>query len=86
MLGFSLKGKMKNVRRDFSNGYVIAEVLHHYYPKDIELPEFRNGDSLPTKDFISYTLHNIHPFLEKDILEDFFLNLLKSLNRLLICK
>ena len=29
--------------------YVIAEILQHYYPKDIELPEYRNGDSLPTK-------------------------------------
>ena len=49
LLGFSLKGRIKNVRRDFSNGYVIAQVLQHYYPKDIELPEYRNGDSLPTK-------------------------------------
>ena len=30
LLGFSLKGKIKNVRRDFSNGYVIAEVCVAY--------------------------------------------------------
>ena len=30
LLGFSLKGKIKNVRRDFSNGYVIAEVCIAY--------------------------------------------------------
>ena len=49
LLGFSLKGKTKNVRRDFSNGYVIAEVLHQYFPMDIQLPEFRNGESFPIK-------------------------------------
>ena len=25
------------------------QVLQHYYPKDVELPEYRNGDSLPIK-------------------------------------
>ena len=49
--------------------YVIAEILQHYYPKDIELPEYRNGDSLPTK---VANWHQLELFFKKKTKVSFF--------------
>ncbi|XP_026803251.3 spermatogenesis-associated protein 4 [Pangasianodon hypophthalmus] len=39
----------KNIRRDFSNGYLVAEVFSWYFPEDFSLHSYDNGASLGTK-------------------------------------
>jgi hypothetical protein len=35
--------------RDFSNGYLVAEIFCIYYPWDLRLSSFENGTSLKVK-------------------------------------
>ncbi|XP_075243668.1 spermatogenesis-associated protein 4-like isoform X2 [Convolutriloba macropyga] len=40
---------VRNVRRDCSNGYVVAEILHCYFPQHLSMHQFHNGHSLESK-------------------------------------
>ncbi|XP_012689756.1 spermatogenesis-associated protein 4 [Clupea harengus] len=39
----------KNVRRDFSNGYLVAETFSWYYPEEFSMHSYGNGTSLAAK-------------------------------------
>ncbi|XP_047403833.1 spermatogenesis-associated protein 4 [Sciurus carolinensis] len=47
--GLNLSFFPRNILRDFSNGFLIAEILCIYYPWDLKLSSFENGTSLKVK-------------------------------------
>ncbi|XP_066239678.1 spermatogenesis-associated protein 4 [Saccopteryx leptura] len=47
--GLDLTFFPKNITRDFSNGFLIAEIFSVYYPWDLKISSFQNGTSLKSK-------------------------------------
>ncbi|KAM9607654.1 spermatogenesis-associated protein 4 [Trichechus inunguis] len=47
--GLDLSFFPRNISRDFSNGYLIAEIFSIYFPWDLKLSSFENGTSLKVK-------------------------------------
>ena len=49
----------KNIARDFSDGVMMAEIIHFYMPKAIEIHNYTQSHSTPSKLYNWETLNSI---------------------------
>ncbi|CAK80648.1 unnamed protein product (macronuclear) [Paramecium tetraurelia] len=47
----------KNIGRDFADGVLMAEIVHHYFPKLVELHNYSQANSTQTKQYNWSTLN-----------------------------
>ncbi|CAJ1059045.1 spermatogenesis-associated protein 4 isoform X1 [Xyrichtys novacula] len=68
-----LSSDLRNVRRDFSNGYLVAEIFSCYYPQDFPVHSFDKGTSLSAKQGnwsqIERTLQRKNLHLMKEVID-----------------
>ena len=48
----------RNITRDFSDGVMMAEILHHYFPKDVDIKNYSAANSVRQKLYNWQTLIN----------------------------
>lgn len=56
--GIPLSRPKRNIARDFSDGVLTAEVVHHFYPRLVELHNYSAANSLAQKLYNWSTLNN----------------------------
>ncbi|XP_063338665.1 spermatogenesis-associated protein 4 [Pelmatolapia mariae] len=63
----------QNVRRDFSSGYLVAQIFSHYYPRDFSLHSYDRGTSLSAKQWnwsqIERSLEKRNLYLKKEAID-----------------
>ncbi|XP_070692532.1 spermatogenesis-associated protein 4 [Pempheris klunzingeri] len=63
----------KNARRDFSNGYLVAEIFSRYYPQDFRVHSYDKGTSLSAKQrnwsHIARSLQKKNLHLTKEVID-----------------
>lgn len=50
----------KNINRDFADGVLVAEIVHHYFPRLVELHNYSSAHSTSAKIYNWNTMNGKH--------------------------
>ena len=83
--GLDLSYPVNNLKRDFSNGFLVAELFSRYYQQDVEMHSYDNGQSLDRKRDnwaqLSRFFHKKRIVIDRNLVNDVGEQRLSSLSR-----